>query len=299
MTANGLDLSDDFTRRPGAAFVVGGVADSGLRSFASSQHGSHVAFTYRRNEGRSAQLADHGERSWPPGMDDRTRSAQPRRLLAGHRRHRRRRRWHPHACLRRRAPRPAETPVEGEPVGDAGTARRRRIRLLRRRLAGACPICARPRAASLPSPPLRPAATRCVTACRRSRKRRSRPPSAASLPKRAASGFGPTPSARDAHRRDGRTADGIGRSRRGGPRRPGPTSPCAGSVRPTTSPRRCASSPRCGRSSSPDSTSTSTAASPSSASIRWSVAASAGSSQHPLVRRSIRGPTFDHGTRPF
>ena len=74
MTANGLDLSDDFTGRPGAAFVVGGSGGLGaavVRELAA--RGSHVAFTFRRNEDAAAQLAttvsDLGRQAWTIGLD--------------------------------------------------------------------------------------------------------------------------------------------------------------------------------------------------------------------------------------
>ena len=74
MTANGLDLSDDFTSRSGAAFVVGGSGGLGVaivRELAA--RGSHVAFTYRSNEEAAAQLAEAvsnaGRQAWTIGLD--------------------------------------------------------------------------------------------------------------------------------------------------------------------------------------------------------------------------------------
>ncbi|MDG1366284.1 MAG: SDR family NAD(P)-dependent oxidoreductase, partial [Acidimicrobiales bacterium] len=74
MTEHGLDLSDDFTGRPGTAFVVGGSGGLGVaivRELAA--RGSHVAFTYRQNEGAAADLAtavsDLGRQAWTIGLD--------------------------------------------------------------------------------------------------------------------------------------------------------------------------------------------------------------------------------------
>ena len=69
MTEHGLDLSDDFTGRPGTAFVVGGSGGLGaavVRELAA--RGSDVAFTYRQNDATAAQLAqtvsDLGRQAW-------------------------------------------------------------------------------------------------------------------------------------------------------------------------------------------------------------------------------------------
>ena len=74
MTEHGLDLSDDFTGRPGTAFVVGGSGELGaavVRELAA--RGSDVAFTYRQNEASAAQLAqtvsDLGRQAWTIGLD--------------------------------------------------------------------------------------------------------------------------------------------------------------------------------------------------------------------------------------
>jgi len=74
MTQHGLDLSDDFTAMPGAAFVVGGSGGLGaaiVRELAG--RGSHVAFTYRRNEEAAAALAEAvseaGRQAWTIGLD--------------------------------------------------------------------------------------------------------------------------------------------------------------------------------------------------------------------------------------
>ena len=76
-------------------------------------------------------------------------------------------------------------------------------------------------------------------------------------------GSGQHGGARHARRRDGRAADGVGRSRRVCARCARPISPCGGSGRPPISPKRSASWHRRGRSSSPGSISMSTVASPS------------------------------------
>lgn len=74
MTGHGLDLSADFADRPGAAFVVGGSGGLGaaiVRELAA--RGSAVAFTYRHNEDRAAELAaavaDLGREAWTIGLD--------------------------------------------------------------------------------------------------------------------------------------------------------------------------------------------------------------------------------------
>ncbi|MEM9203642.1 MAG: SDR family oxidoreductase [Actinomycetota bacterium] len=74
MTEHGLDLSDDFTGRPGAAFVVGGSGGLGaaiVRELAS--RGSDVAFTYRRNDEAAAEMAETvsnlGRQAWTIGLD--------------------------------------------------------------------------------------------------------------------------------------------------------------------------------------------------------------------------------------
>jgi NAD(P)-dependent dehydrogenase (short-subunit alcohol dehydrogenase family) len=74
MTEHGLDLSDDFTSRRGAAFVVGGSGGLGaaiVHSFAA--RGSDVAFTYLHNEEAAVDLAvsvsEFGRQAWTIGLD--------------------------------------------------------------------------------------------------------------------------------------------------------------------------------------------------------------------------------------
>ena len=115
MTANGLDLSDDFTGRPGAAFVVGGSGGLGaavVRELAA--RGSPVAFTFRRNEDAAAQLAitvsDLGRQAWTIGSIFATTKVARRPSTqsptpVGYTR-----------LSTPPGPRPPETPVEGDPT---------------------------------------------------------------------------------------------------------------------------------------------------------------------------------------